>query len=290
MPTLLLIDASALVYRFFHALPPLTTPEHEPIQAIYGLTNVLLKILREEKPDYLAAALDRPEKTFRAEQFAAYKIHRPPAPDALVSQLRRMPELFELLNIKTFEKPGFEADDLIGTLAEHFSQESNLKIIILSGDLDVLQLVRDERIVGQIIKTGVTNTVIYNETRVEERYGLKPPELADYKALVGDASDNIPGIKGVGPKSALALLKEFGTLEEIFENLGIVTPAVAQKLEHKKTEAFLYRDLATIKKDVPIQIPNLEDLKMRAPDAEILRTYFTKLGFISLIKRLENQE
>src|SRR3989344_1394346 len=226
MKTLLLIDASALIYRFFHALPPLTDLNSEPIQAIYGLTNVHLKILREQKPDYLAAALDRPEKTFREEQFENYKIHRPPAPNDLIAQIKKLPEVFSAFAIKTFEKPGFEADDIIGTLVERFSQEPDLKIVILSGDLDVLQLVENDKVVGEIIKTGVTDTLVYNEKKVEERYGLKPIQLPDYKGLIGDASDNIPGIKGIGPKGATEVLKEFGTLEGVFENLAIVNPTI----------------------------------------------------------------
>lgn len=287
MRTLLLIDASALVYRFFHALPPLTDLNSEPIQAIYGLTNVLLKILREQKPDYAAAALDRPEKTFRKEQFEEYKIHRPPAPNELIAQIKKLPEVFSAFGIKTFEKPGFEADDVIGTLAERFSQEPDLKIVILSGDLDVLQLVRDDKIVGEIIKTGVTDTQIYDEEKVEERYGLKPIRLPDYKGLIGDASDNIPGVKGIGPKSATEVLKEFGTLEEVFENLPIINPTIAKKLEGKKNDALFYRALATIKKDVPVDLPSLENLRVNPLDKDRLRAYLEKFGFFSLIKRPE---
>lgn len=287
MKTFLLIDASALIYRFFHALPPLTDANHNQIQGIYGLSNVLLKILREQKPDYAAVALDRPEETFREKQFKEYKIHRPPAPDALISQLKMMPELFRLFNIKTFEKAGFEADDIIGTLAENFGAVPDLKIIILSGDLDILQLVRDEKIIGQIIKSGVADTILYNEAKVEERYGLKPAELIDYKALIGDVSDNIPGVKGIGPKTALELLKEFKNLENIFENLVIIKSTIAKKLTGKKDEALMYRELATIKKDVPITLGELEELRLVHPLKDKLTSYFRNLGFISLIKRLE---
>lgn len=288
MKTLLLIDASALVYRFFHALPPLTAPSGDQIQAIYGLSSVLLKILKEQKPDYAAAALDRPEKTFREEKFEEYKSHRPPAPNALVFQLRLLPEVFQNFNIKTFDKAGFEADDIIGTLSSRFSEEKDLRIIILSGDLDVLQLVRDNSIVGQIIKTGVSNTEIYDEKKVEERYGLKPSRLADYKGLVGDTSDNIPGVKGIGPKSARELIKEFGNLENIYENLGLVKDSLAKKFESTKEKALLYRELATIDKNAPIQMPALQELAVKPPTPQILESYFEKLGFKSLARRLEN--
>ena len=288
MKILLLIDAHSLIYRFFHALPKLTTPDQEPIQAIYGLTSVLIKILREQKPDYAAAAFDRPEKTFREEKFADYKIHRPAAPDELVLQLKRAPEIFSLFNIKTYDLAGFEADDLIGTLVEHFRLEPDVKIIILSGDLDVLQLVHNEKIIGQIIKTGVTNTDFYDENKVIERYGLKPSQLQEYKGLVGDASDNIPGLIGIGPKTAQELLREFGTLEEIFENLAIISPKTAKKLAGKKEEALFYQDLATIKRNVPIDLPSLFELALNPPDKANLTAYLEKLGFRSLINRLNS--
>ncbi len=288
MKTFLLIDASALLYRFFHALPPLTTPSGNPIGAIYGLTVVLLKIFREQKPDFAAAALDRPEKTFREEQFREYKIQRPPAPDALIEQIKKLPEIFSLFNIRTFEQAGFEADDLIGTLAEHFAEENTLKIIILSGDLDVLQLVQGDKVIAQIIKTGVTNTDFYNETKVAERYGLGPDKLKDYKGLVGDASDNIPGVKGVGPKTASALLKTYGSLEAIYDNLGLIPGKVAVKLEGQRENALFSRQLATIRKDVPIEFPPLQELALAPLNSDQLKPYFEKMGFTSLIKRLEN--
>lgn len=287
MKTFLLIDASALIYRFFYALPPLTDAHSNQIQGIYGLANVLLKILREQRPDYAAAALDRPEKTFREAQFQEYKIHRPPVPDPLVFQLKMMPELFGVFNIKTFEKTGFEADDIIGTLAENFVSVPDLKIIILSGDLDVLQLVKDKKIIGQIIKSGLADTVFYDEAKVEERYELKPARLPDYKALVGDASDNIPGVKGIGPKTAQELLKEFGNLEKIFEDLVIIPAKVARKLTGKKDAAFMYRELATIKRNVPLALPELEALLLAPPVKEELISYFKNLGFMSLVKRIE---
>ncbi len=287
MKKLLLIDSSALIYRFFHALPPLTTPEHDQIQAIYGLTSIILKIFSSpDRPECVAAAFDRPEKTFRKEKFQDYKSQRPPAPNELITQIRRMPEVFEIFGIKTFELPGYEADDILGTLSENFSSYSDVQTIILSGDLDVLQLVKGDRVVGEIIKTGVSDTVTYNEARVEERYGLKPNQLPDYKALIGDNSDNIPGVKGIGPKSALPLVKEFRTLENIYDNLAIITPAVAKKLADKKEIALLYRELTTIKKDVSIVMPKLEDLIIKAFDKDKLSAYFSKLGFTSLLKRI----
>src|SRR3989344_5582591 len=202
MQTLLLIDTHALLHRFFHAIPPLTTPSGKPIQAIYGLSGVLLKLFQEQKPAYVAAAFDTPKKTFREEKFAAYKAQRPPTASDLISQLATAPDVFAAFKIKTFSAPGYEADDVIGTLATHFAGKPNLTIEIISGDLDLLQLVVDDRIVARITKTGLSNIETYNETKVRERYGLPPTALPDYKGLVGDASDNIPGVKGIGGKTA----------------------------------------------------------------------------------------
>src|SRR3989344_3816335 len=153
MKTLLLIDANALIHRFFHALPPLTTPTGQPFQAIYGLCGILLKIFKEQRPDYAAAAFDRQEPTFRDEIFKEYKMHRPPTADDLVPQIIRAREVFEAFGVKSFDVPGFEADDIIGTLAEQFRTEPDLKIVILSGDNDLLQLVVDGKVVAQIVKT-----------------------------------------------------------------------------------------------------------------------------------------
>jgi len=291
--TLLLIDASALIYRFFYALPPLTTPRGEPIGAIYGLCGILLKILSLSKdnqpPDYIAAAFDRPEKTFREEEFKEYKIHRPPTKPELLSQIKRMYEVFENFGITIVEKPGFEADDLIGALAEKFKQSSELaegKIIILSGDLDVLQLVEDEKVLAQMTKTGISETQIYDEKAVEARFGIKPSQLPDYKGLVGDPSDNIPGIKGVGPKTAAPLIKEFGSVEGIFENLGLIPSKIVKKIEGQKEIALLSKKLATIRRNAPIDVKSLSDLVIKPLDKDKLAKYFEELGFKTLVGRL----
>jgi len=287
MKTLLLIDSNALIHRFFHALPPFTAPDGQPTNALYGVAGVLLKIFKEQQPDYIAAAFDRPEKTFREEEFKEYKIQRPPTATELVGQIIKAHDVFSWFGIKTLEIPKFEADDIIATLTEKFRKEPDLKIIILSGDLDNLQLVEDDKVVVQFIKTGVTETVIYNEKAVGERYGLKPAQLVDYKGLVGDVSDNIPGAKGVGPKTATPLLKEFGTVEEIFDNISIINKAAAKKLEGQKEIALLSKKLATMRRDAPIEIKNLDEIQSKPLDKNILSEEFTKLGFKSLVERLE---
>lgn len=287
MDTLLLIDTHALVHRFFHALPPLTTPppRREPIGALYGLSGIFLTIADEEKPAFIAAALDRPEPTFRKEIFHEYKIHRPKAPDELVAQLTRIPEFLNRFGIRAFSLPGFEADDVIGTLVERFKHEEQLRIVILSGDFDVLQLVEDNRVLARIIKTGISDTALYDEAAVKEKYGFPPVFLPDYKGLVGDASDNIPGIEGVGQKTASALLREFSSLEGIYENIALVPPKVAAKLETGKQGAFSSRQLARIVRDAPLPSSRLEELRSRF-DRGQLAAYFTELGFTSLVRRL----
>lgn len=289
MSALLLIDASALIHRFFYALPPLTTPKDDPIGAIYGLCVTLLKIFREQNPDHIAAAFDRPEPTFRDEIFKEYKIQRPKAADELVNQIIRMREVFELFGIPILEKTGFEADDIIGTLVEKFRGAKDLKIIVLSGDNDMLQLVDDKNnVVAQIIRSGLADAKIYDEAAVKEKYGLMPEQLPDYKALVGDASDNIPGVTGVGPKTATPLLQEYKTVEELYENLSLVPEKTVKKFKGQKENALLYKKIAAIRRDVPLEIKLLEDLKTRRLDKKKLIKYFQELGFKSLVERLMN--
>jgi DNA polymerase-1 len=286
MKKLLLIDTHALVHRFFHALPPLTSPSGKPAQALYGISGMLIKVFLEQQPDFIAAASDRPEKTFRKEQFSGYKVHRPPAADALVSQLIAAPEIYEAFSIPLFSKAGYEADDIIGTLVEHFSGEADLATTILSGDLDILQLVSRDRVQADIIKTGVSETVLYNEAMVRERYGFPPNRIPEYKGLLGDPSDNIPGVKGIGKKTATELLEEFKTLEEIYENIGLVKNKVAEKLTENRENAFMSRSLGTIRRDVPIELPPLPALAAKPLDTEKLRALFTRYGFESLLRRL----
>jgi DNA polymerase-1 len=292
MKSLLLIDANGLIHRFFHALPPLTTPEKEPVGAIYGLSSVLLKIFNPpaggQRPDFAAAAFDRPEMTFREQVFKEYKIHRPPTANELVLQLKKSHEIFSLFGIKIFESAGFEADDIIGTLVEKFKKDPDLKIVILSGDLDVLQLVDNERAVVQFIKKGVSETILYDEKAVVERYGFLPNQLTDFKGLIGDPSDNIPGIKGIGEKTASTLLKEFKNLEEIFDNLSIIPQKISQKLKNQKKQALLSKHLATIKHDVPIKIKSVSDFEIKPSTKQEIADYFQKLGFKSLVERINN--
>lgn len=284
MKTLLLIDANALIHRCFHALPPLTGSGGKPAGSIYGVSNILLKIFREEPPDFVAAFFDRPEPTFRKELYKEYKIHRPKAPDELVSQIIEAHKLFEAFDVKIFETPGFEADDLIGAAVEKFKNVPDLKIIILTGDLDILQLIDNGRVTVETFKKGLSETVIYDETAVIGRYGVLPSQLSDYKGLVGDPSDNIPGVLGIGPKTAAPLIQKYGNLENFFEN-GKKEKAY-EKIIESKEQAILSRELAKIRRDADLPLNNLEDLKYKELPKADIAAYFEKLGFKSLVKRL----
>ncbi len=286
MKTLLLIDSHSLIHRCFHALPPLTTPEGKPIQAIYGLSSVFLRLWREGKPDYAAALFDRPEPTFRKQQYKEYKAQRPQAPDALISQLIEARNFFTQFGIKTFEAPGYEADDLIATFAEKFRGEKDVRIVILTGDLDTLQLTEGDKVVVRTFRKGISDTFIYNENAVMERYGLRPNQMPDYKALVGDASDNIKGVPGVGPKTASELLKKYDSLENIFAHLAN-EPKFAKKAEDFKTQAEFSKSLVVLNLMAPVTLDKLDELAVR-DSTEKLASYFKKLGFDSLLKRLEN--
>lgn len=286
MKTLLLIDANSLIHRCFHALPPLTAPDGKPVHAIYGLSSVFLKLWREEKPDYAAALFDRPEPTFRKIEYKEYKAHRPKAPSELVQQIIEAHNFFEQFGVKTFESPGHEADDLIATLAEKFHTTKDLRVVVLTGDLDTLQLVQGNEVVIRTFRKGISDTFIYNEAAVRERYGLSPAQMPDYKALVGDPSDNIKGVPGVGPKTASEALKKFGTLEETYKRMN-EEPKLARKLADFEAQAALAKRLVTLNRAVPLPVEELESLRVH--DGRAIREYFERLGFDSLVRRLEDK-
>ena len=286
MKTLLLIDANSIIHRSFHALPPLTGPAGEPSGAIYGLASILLRLLRDDdRPDYAAALFDRPEPTFRDKMYAEYKGQRPPTAPELITQIIEAPNLFQAFGIRTFEKAGFEADDLIATFAEHFRKKEDLRVAILTGDRDTFQLVNDDALVIRMFNTGISDTTIYDKAAITAKYGLAPSQLVDYKALVGDSSDNIKGVPGVGPKTATELIKRFGTIENLYANV-----AGDEKLEKRvgsfKKEAELSKKLVVLERHVPIEIPDLSEL---APplDQERIVDYLQRKAFATLLKRLD---
>ncbi len=286
--TLLLVDANSLIHRAYHALPPFTSTDGSPTGALYGLSSILIKVLRERPPEYAAAAFDRDEITVRGTEYKEYKGKRPPTAPPLVRQLIRAPEIFSAFGIKTIDYSGWEADDIVATLAECFKDKKGLTVIILSGDADLLQLVRDDKVVVETIKKGISETVIYNEAAVKERFGLTPSLLADFKGLVGDVSDNIPGVPGIGPKTASRLLAEYGSLEKLFEEVrgvGLSDIKLQKKLMAYEGRAYLSKKLATLNKKLPLRI-TLSDLKIKPAPREETADYLRKLGFESLATRL----
>ncbi len=286
MKQLLLIDANSIIHRSFHALPPFTTPDGKPSGAIYGIASILMKLWRDGRPDYAAALFDRPEPTFREKAYAEYKAQRPPAPDDLVAQIVEAHKLFPVFGIRTFEMPGYEADDLIATFAERFKREENVMVVILTGDRDTFQLVEDGRIAVRTFNKGVSDTTIYDEAAVKERFGVTPAQMVDYKALVGDASDNIKGVPGVGPKTAAELLAKYGSVEGIFAHMN-EDPKAEKKIGPFRKEAERSRSLVILERHVPLEMPALEDLApcpgLRDPKIE---DYFITMGFATLLKRI----
>jgi len=289
---LLLIDANSLIHRAYHALPPLTSKDGEPAGALYGLSSILLKVLKEgldgASPNYVVAAFDTPEQTFRAKEYKDYKITRPTTPDDLVFQLKEARKLFKSFGIKIVELPGWEADDLIATLAAEFKNHEEIeRVIIFSGDLDTMQMVENS-VVAVVPQKGISNTVTYNEEAVLKRFGVGPAFIADYKGLVGDKSDNIPGVPGIGPKTASNLIGKFGSLENIYEELegvGISDIKLQAKLKDYKEQALLSKKLALLDKKAPLKI-SLEDLTdFQEPDKKKINDLFDRLGFTSLTDR-----
>lgn len=291
--TLLLIDANSLIHRAFHALPPLTSPSGVPSGAIYGVASILIKIFKEgptgEGPaGYIAAAFDRPEPTFREQEYKEYKITRAPTADELVSQLIECKQLFKVMGVRTFDSPGWEADDVVFTLAKRFNKEG-LKVFILSGDRDMMQAVDDKEIQVIMPQRGISDTVIYDEVAVMGKYGISPKQFADYKGLVGDTSDNIPGVPGIGPKTATALIGEYGSLDKLYDEVngvGLKNVKLQDKLKTYEKQALLSRKLATMNGDIQLDV-SASDLKFNPPSYESLAEYFEKFGFKTLLERFQ---
>lgn len=281
-----------MVHRAFHALPPtLNSPKGVPTNAVFGFTSVLLKMIKDLKPDYIAATFDLAAPTFRHEEFAEYKEHRVKAPDELHAQVPIIKEILAEFGIPIYEKPGFEADDLIGTISEKSKKIKDLQTVIMTGDLDTLQLVEDKKVVVFTLRKGVTDTVIYDEEEVYKRYGLKPDQLNDFKGLKGDPSDNIPGVPGVGEKTASTLIQKFGSLEKLYDGIlkkdKALSKKLIQKLIENKDMAFFSKKLATIVRSVEIEF-NLDKVNwMQNLDRLGVERLFRELGLYSLIKRLD---
>ncbi|MDA1060245.1 MAG: hypothetical protein O3B47_00435 [bacterium] len=280
----ILIDGNAIIHRAFHGLPPFKTSQGEQVNAVYGFASILLNIMNKEHPDYTAVAFDLKGPTFRHEEYKEYKATRTKAPDELYSQIPRVKELVEAFKIPRFEKQGFEADDVLGTLAKKAEEDEDVETLIVTGDLDILQLVTDKTMVYALTQK-FNEPVLYDRAKVFERYGLTPSQITDMKGLQGDSSDNIKGVAGVGAVTAKNLLQKYGNIENIYENLDEITGSTHTKLSNDRESAFLSKRLATIITDVDIDL-DLDACRTHEYDEEILRKIFEELEFTSLIKRL----
>ncbi|TSD01005.1 MAG: DNA polymerase I [Parcubacteria group bacterium Athens0714_25] len=290
---LILIDGNAIIHRAYHALPPLTTKKGEMVNAVYGFASTLLSVIEKFKPDYIAASFDLAAPTFRHKQYEQYKATRVKGPDELYAQIPHVKEVVRAFNIPIYEMEGFEADDIIGTIAKRESivknkelSKNDVETIIVTGDLDALQLV-DERTKVYTMRKGLSDSVLYDEAAVRARYGISPDQLKDFKGLRGDASDNIPGVKGIGEKGAVKLIQEYDSLENIYQNAEKIKGTVGEKLKKDKAQAILSKYLGTIKIDVALDF-DLEKCKTADFERGKIVKIFQELNFFSLIKRIPN--
>lgn len=289
-PCVYLIDGSSYVFRAYFALPPLSNSTGLPTQAIYGFTNMILKLLKTHRPRYLAVVFDAGRETFRNQLYRDYKGNRPDTPADLIPQFPYFRKLLEAMNIAVLEMEGFEADDLIATLARHFSSRGN-EVVIVSGDKDLMQLI------GKSVRLlDTTKEKWIGVEEVREKFGVEPEKVVEVMALMGDSVDNIPGVKGIGEKTASALIQRFHSLENLFDHLdelektGLRGMARLRKaLTDGKASAFLSRDLATVRTDVPIHV-EWARLGYHGFNKGRLRELFTQLEFTQLLKALDVEE
>jgi DNA polymerase I len=294
---LVLLDAHAILHRAYHALPEFSSSKGEPTGALYGLSTMLIKIITDLKPDYLAACYDLPGPTYRHEAYEAYKGQRKKTDDQLVLQMDRSRDVFKAFSIPMYDLPGFEADDMLGTIVEQVKKIKDLDVIIASGDMDTMQLIVDDKVRVYTLKKGINDTILYNEEAVRDRFGFGPELLPDYKGLRGDPSDNIVGIKGVGEKTAEILISTFGTLENMYKVLkknpekikaAGVSDRMVTLLTEGEEEAMFSKMLATIRRDAPITF-TLPDTKWSEHfDRDKATALFADLDFRTLGARLKN--
>ena len=294
--TLVLLDAHAILHRAYHALPDFTAPNGEPTGALYGVVTMLLKIIEDFTPRYLAACYDLPEPTYRHDAYEGYKGTREAADDALVRQIEASRALLAAFGIPIFEAAGFEADDVLGTIAHQLAGTDDLRVVIASGDMDTLQCVDDDRVVVFTLKKGIKDTVLYDEAAVRERFGFGPELIPDYKGLRGDSSDNIPGIRGIGEKTASSLIQTFGALDRVFEALDAgeeafadagIKPRVIGLLRDGQEEAEFSKMLATIRTDAPVAF-SLAPCEWREhADLQQVLALFSEYGFRAVGSRVK---
>jgi DNA polymerase-1 len=282
---LMLLDGYGLVYRGYFALPPLTTSKGELVNGVFGFASIVLRGIQDLQPDYLAVSFDLPGPTFRHEQYADYKATRVKMPDDLRDQFPKVREVVKALRIPVYEMPGYEADDVIGTITTRLDGNEDLETTIVTVDLDMLQLVTP-RVRLMTTRSGVENTVIYDVARIDERFGLRPDQMVDYKALKGDPTDNIPGVPGVGEKTAAKLIREFGDLDSLFKRLDEVKPdKLRDKLADHRDQVFMGRELSRIVVDLPIEL-DLEAARLGDYDRDTVVRLFREYEFRTLIERL----
>ena len=288
MKRLIIIDGNAIVHRSYHALPPLKTKKGELVNAIYGFLLAFFKAVKDFNPDYIVATFDLPAPTFRHKKYKLYKANREKAPDDLYTQIPKIKDILKEFGVEIFEKKGFEADDLIGTISKLAPRKQihpRIESIILTGDLDALQLVNKNTKVNALRK-GVKDTVLYDEEGVKERYdGLIPNQLVDYKALRGDPSDNIPGVNGIGEKTAISLIKEYGSLDNVYKNVSKVKGSVKDKLIGCKEQAYVSQMLARINQDVSIDF-DLEKCAWKGYNKDKVTKVLERYEFRTLIDRV----
>ena len=286
MKKLILIDGNALIHRAYHAIPPLKTEKGQLVNAVYGFISILFRVIQELEPDYLTVTFDLAGPTFRNLEYKEYKAKRIKQPQEFYDQIPLIKEFVKTLEIPIYEKKGFEADDIIGTIVEK-TKDKKIKKIIITSDLDALQLVSKQTEI-YTLKKGINDTAIYDLSVIKKRYGLIPKQIISFKGLKGDPSDNIPGVPGIGEKTALQLIKEFGNLENLYKKL--INSSLNQKLQSRlleyKEQAFFSQYLVTIKRDVPINF-KLTECNWGKFNRKKTNKLLETLGFKSLIKRLD---
>ncbi len=282
--TLVLIDGHAIIHRAFHAIPEdLATSKGEVVNATFGFTSILIKALTDIKPDYIAVTFDRPTPTFRHQQYVQYKAHRPTLPEIMRPQFGRVREVVEAFSIPIYEKDGFEADDVLGTLSVQATQQG-VDTIIFTGDMDTLQLV-NEHVHALVAKRGISEATEYDEAAVINRYNLPPSKLPDFKGLVGDKSDNIPGVPGIGEKTASKLLNDYGDLEGVLTHIDELTPKEQRLLREMSEQARQSKYLATIVLDAPVQL-DLEACRAGQFNRDKVIALFRELEFRTLVDKI----
>jgi len=287
MKKLVLIDGNAILHRAFHALPPLNNKEGQPTNAVYGFFSMLFKIIDDLKPEYLIVCFDRKKPTFRKQMYVGYQAKRPKMSDDLIPQVDIVYKALDKAKINHLGIDGYEADDLIGTLSKE-GAEKNFQVIIVSGDRDLLQLVNSHVLMLAPV-VGISKMTLFDEAKVREKYGLNPPQIVDYKALVGDSSDNYPGVLGIGPKTASGLLKKYKSLENLYKHIDEVeNETIKQKLIQGEQDAILAKKLAVLEFDVGINF-DIDRMEFNNYNEE-LKSFFDTYSFKSLKGRFFKDE